>query len=185
MKVTKQITGRIHSWATPLYENLPLWYFAEPQLRFKAYCIGMDKTGTVSMTIMFNDKGFRTMHEPENRFLINKILAFYNGKMKKDKLVAYIKQRDRRLSLEMEASHLNIYLLEILVNEFSNAKFILTMRDCYSWLDSQINHVISKPKIFKRQKYYIILLFFYFYLFLDIESIMIDSTMLYAMSLAR
>jgi hypothetical protein len=40
----------------------------------------------------------------------------------------------------MDSSHLNYPLLEFLVTEFPDAKFILTIRDCYSWLDSLLNH---------------------------------------------
>ncbi|NJO17495.1 MAG: hypothetical protein HC877_17650 [Thioploca sp.] len=84
---------------------------------------------------------YRSAHEPDARFLITKILAFHNGNIDKSKFVQYIiKHRDRRLGLEMDSSHLNYYLLDILVNEFSEAKFILTIRDCYSWLESLISN---------------------------------------------
>jgi hypothetical protein len=33
--------------------------------------------------------------------------------------------------------------LDVLLDEFHEAKFILTIRDCYSWLDSQINSQLS------------------------------------------
>ncbi len=36
----------------------------------------------------------------------------------------------------MDSSYLNYHLLDILVSEFSDAKFILTIRDCYSWIES-------------------------------------------------
>ena len=97
----------------------------------------MGKTGTVSIHAIFRKAQYRCgEHEPESRFLINKILTFYNGKIDTNEFTLYVKHRDRRLGLEMDVSHLNYHLLDILVNEFSEAKFILTIRDCYSWLDS-------------------------------------------------
>ncbi len=60
-------------------------------------------------------------------------------------MILLTKQRDRRLNLEMDASHLNVHILEILVKEYPQAKFILTIRDCYSWLDSSINHRLARP----------------------------------------
>jgi hypothetical protein len=48
------------------------------------------------------------------------------------------------MRLELDSSQLNYFLLDSLVSEFPNAKFILTIRDCYSWLDSFINHQLSR-----------------------------------------
>jgi hypothetical protein len=48
------------------------------------------------------------------------------------------------MRLELDSSQLNYFLLDSLVSEFPNAKFILTIRDCYSWLDSCINHQLSR-----------------------------------------
>ncbi|MCK5524107.1 MAG: hypothetical protein KAI83_13330 [Thiomargarita sp.] len=143
MKIEK-IIRKANYWATPIYEHLPSSFFPERHLRFKAYCVGMGKTGTITLHIMFS-KHYRTAHEPESRFLANKFVAFAHDKINKSDLIKYVKQRDRRLSLEMDASHLNIHLLDILVNEFSEAKFFLTIRDCYSWLDSAINHRLARP----------------------------------------
>jgi len=139
----KKFIRKANYLATPLYDILPSWFFPERDLRFKAYGIGMGKTGTVTLSIIFS-KRYRTAHEPERRFFANKIVAFAHGKINKNDLIKYVNQRDRRLGLEMDASHLNLHLLDILVNEFSEAKFILTIRDCYSWLDSSINHRLAR-----------------------------------------
>ena len=125
--------------AIPVYDILPSWCFPERHLRFKAYCVGMGKTGTTTMHAIFRNQ-YRSAHEPEARFLTKKIIAFTQGNIDQSQFTQYIKHQDRRLGLEMNSSNLNYYLIDILVNEFSNAKFILTIRDCYSWLDSIINH---------------------------------------------
>jgi len=139
MKV-KNFIKRVNNWTVPRFQSkLPLWCFPERNLRFKAYCVGAAKTGTTSIHGAFLQK-YRSAHEPESEFLIHKVLAFANGKINKSQLTRYVKHRDRRLALEIDSSHLNYHLLDILVSEFGEAKFILTIRDCYSWIDSLLNH---------------------------------------------
>ena len=131
-----------------LYDLFPSRCFPKRHLRFKAYCVGTSKTGTTTMHAIFS-KQYRSAHEPDARFLITKILAFHNGNIDKSKFIQYIiNHRDRRLGLEMDSSHLNYYLLDILVNEFNEAKFILTIRDCYSWLESLLSNQLV---VFKQQ----------------------------------
>ncbi|MGH6820932.1 MAG: sulfotransferase, partial [Methylocella sp.] len=52
----------------------------------------------------------------------------------------WIRKRDRRMALEVDSSFLNYEILEVLLKEFPDARYILTIRDCYSWLDSLFNH---------------------------------------------
>ena len=136
-----------NNWAPPIYDKLPNWVFPKRSLKFKAYGVGLNKTGTASLYFLFRD--YQTSHEVENRFLIQKLLAFEQGKITRPKLAQSIKKRDRRLGLEMDSSSINSQIIDILVEEFKTAKFILTIRDCYSWLDSIFNHYIF---ISKRQQ---------------------------------
>ncbi len=135
MKITNLIK-RVKTWAIPRFKNsLPLWCFPKRQLRFKAYCIGMPKTGTTSVHAAFSQK-YSSAHEPEGGLLFNRLLAYATGKINKSELTRFVKHRDRRLGLEMDSFWISYFFVDILVNEFSDAKFILTIRDCYSWLDS-------------------------------------------------
>lgn len=52
-------------------------------------------------------------------------------------------KRDRRLWLDVDSSSLNWWLLDQLLKLFSDAKFILTIRNPYAWLDSFINHQLT------------------------------------------
>jgi hypothetical protein len=143
-------TADLKKAAIPFYEILPSWCFPERNLRFKAYCVGMPKTGTTSIHAIFS-KPYRSAHEQEARFVINKIIAFANGKIDQGKLIRYVKHQKRRLGLEMESSSLNYFFVDILVNEFSEAKFILTIRDCYSWLESLIINIhLANPLSMER-----------------------------------
>lgn len=112
--------------------------------KFHAYCVGTAKSGTHSIAEMFS-LNYRASHEPEGKLMIDMILAASNGSITKIEQTEFVKKRDKRLWLEMESSQLTYFFIDILVENFVNAKFILTIRDCYSWLDSLINHQLSLP----------------------------------------
>ena len=86
---------------------------------------------------------WRSAHEPESDETIDVILAHAAGRMNDSEVDHYLLLRDRRLSLELDSSQLNIFLLHKLVQLFPTAKFILTIRDPYTWLDSFINHQLT------------------------------------------
>lgn len=109
--------------------------------RFHAFCVGALKSGTHSMAGLFSH--YRAAHEPEYPLLIDTALEARAGRLNRRAQVAFVKQRDFRLWLELDSSALNIFFLDILVREFPRARFILTIRDCYSWLDSIINHHLT------------------------------------------
>lgn len=125
------------------YRRSPVWRRLHPR-RFHAYCAGSPKSGTHSIAALFY-KNYRAKHEPESLHLIDMILAKVNGTVGEGEFAEYVRARDKRLWLEFDSSHLNYFLLDILVSEFDDAKFILTIRDCYSWLDSVMNHALGKP----------------------------------------
>jgi hypothetical protein len=56
-----------------------------------------------------------------------------------------LRRRDRQLWLEMESSSLAGILIEPYVRVCADRKFILTIRDVYSWCDSWIDHNINSP----------------------------------------
>jgi hypothetical protein len=160
MKV-KNFIKIIQTWAVPRFQSqLPLWCFPERHLRFKAYCVGAFKTGTTTIPKIFSQQ-YRATHQPEIGLLYQKILELSTGKINESEFASYIKHRERRLGLEMDSSGLNYFFVNILLSEFSEAKFILTIRDCYSWLDSfmdqqyqdycyvQANHPFRKNRAMK------------------------------------
>jgi hypothetical protein len=110
--------------------------------RTQLYCIGTAKSGTHSMHELLRTH-LRSAHEAESEEVIDMILANAAGRKDDSEVVDYLLRRDRRLSLELDSSHLNIFLLHKLVSLFPAAKFILTIRDPYSWLDSFINHQLT------------------------------------------
>lgn len=109
--------------------------------RTRLYCVGTGKSGTHSIGGMFS-KTVRAKHEPEATQFIAKFLAWKRGAMEETQFTRWLLERDRRLALEVDSSWLNRHILDILLREFPEARFILTIRDCYSWCDSLLNHRI-------------------------------------------
>jgi hypothetical protein len=109
--------------------------------RLHVYGVSLGKSGTHSVAGIF--RRYRAAHEPENDLLIPVLVEKWDGWSQAQK-VEYVRQRDRRLWLEVEASQLLHELTGTLVTEFPEAKFILTIRDVYSWLDSSLNQRLNR-----------------------------------------
>ncbi|MDM8530404.1 sulfotransferase [Anaerolineales bacterium HSG25] len=110
--------------------------------RFQAYCLGTAKSGTHSIAGLFGQH-YRVAHEPEGEFLAETVVLT-EGQVNFYAQQKMILARDQRLWLELESSMLTYHYMEILLKTFPQAKFILTIRDCYSWLDSLINHQLGE-----------------------------------------
>ncbi len=104
--------------------------------RFHAYGVGAMKTGTSSLGSMLGDS-CRSLHEPQPRELARHIEERTPNPSR------FLRRRDRRLWLEMESNHLLAYFIDNLLELFPKALFILTVRDCYTWLGSYINHHLT------------------------------------------
>lgn len=108
------------------------------------YCIGHGKTGTHSLSDLFQ-RNYRATHEGDAEVLLDLIMDVAAGTLSAAELRHYLFWRDRRLLTEMDSSGLNIHFLDTLRDLFPQARFILTLRDCHSWLESQLNHIIARP----------------------------------------
>jgi len=102
--------------------------------RFHAYCVGHGRTGTHSMAGLFQ-RDYRSAHEPDCKDLIRTLLREYPD----DRMQRYVSKRDRRLNLEFDSSCLNYLILDQLVC-LPETKFILTVREPYSWIESCMNY---------------------------------------------
>lgn len=112
--------------------------------RTRLYCVGAAKSGTKSIADCFR-QSLRSAHEPDSEQTIDMILSVAKGTRPRDTLREYVRQRDQRLSLEVDSSQLNYFILDELIALFPDARFVLTIRDPYSWLDSFINHQLNRP----------------------------------------
>lgn len=108
----------------------------------RLYCAGAPRTGTHSLAAIF-DRGIRSGHEPQLRATMKQLVAHARGEATFDQMRGFVRRRDRRLRLDVDSSHVNAYLAPALLAEFEDARFVLTIRDCYSWLDSALDHTMN------------------------------------------
>lgn len=111
--------------------------------RLHVYCVGLGKTGTRSMDGIFS-KCYRSEHEPFGKELATVILAREKGIITKHEFRQYVLYLDRKKQLEFNSSFFNAWQLDIFVKEFPEAKFILTIRDCFSWVNSVMNDLMNE-----------------------------------------
>lgn len=130
MKTKRAVRGRV----------LPLM----PSLRtHQVYCVGTGKSGTHSIASMFQFQ-LHVKHEPAVEELIDHIIGVATGCIDRSCTDQFLLERDRRLGLELDSSGLNHFVVDRLVNVFPHSKFILTIREPLSWLDSAINHELAR-----------------------------------------
>jgi hypothetical protein len=84
-------------------------------------------------------------HEPRAPQLIETFFDWHERRIDDDQLRQWIRVRDRELGLEVESSWLNVLMLDFLAEEFPGARFVLTIRDCYSWSNSEFRRVLHRP----------------------------------------
>lgn len=110
--------------------------------RFLAFGLGTPRSGTTSLAAIFEGR-YRAEREPDYARSINLLRAVREDQVRGEALCAELLGRDRRLHLELEASCFLSELTVPLQEAFPAARFILTLRDCYSWLDSILNLAIA------------------------------------------
>ena len=102
--------------------------------RIHVYGVGVFKSGTTSLACVF--KNYCSGHEYEKDKLLN-IIAQNNH----SNIINYIIDKDRRYSLEMDSSGLNVFLIPYLLYLYPECKFILTIRNIIDHYDSIINDI--------------------------------------------
>lgn len=108
--------------------------------RFRAYNVGIAKTGTQSLAALF--RRYKSGHEFMFQETVQLIARQHEGLISDQLFRRHILHRDQVGGLEMDSASINHFYLDILMEEFPEAKFIFTIRDCYSWLNSFLNHVV-------------------------------------------
>jgi len=109
--------------------------------RFRAYNVGLPKTGTTSIAGLL--ARYRTKHEFMLPETTRAIADYKTGVIAKKEFINFLYARDQRGNLEMDSASFNFNYLDLLAAEFEKAKFIATIRDCYSWLDSVLNNLLQ------------------------------------------
>ena len=106
--------------------------------RVQLYGVGMGKSGTHSIAKMFSHR-VRVRHEPRAPQLIDRVIDWKSGHISEADMVSWLRARDRELALEVDASGVNLQIVALLTREFPGARFVLSIRDCYTWTNSRMN----------------------------------------------
>lgn len=113
------------------------WPWTAQERGLKLFGVGNEKTGTHSLAGVFGR--YRTEHEPEVPELRELVCRHRRGETRPGELERYFRAKERRLRLEVDSSFLNGEVIDALVPCYPNARYVLTVRDPRSWLDSMIN----------------------------------------------
>lgn len=123
------------------YQYSALRRYLEPR-RFHAFCLGTNKSGTHSLANMFEDN-YRASHENDYGSLIPRCLDWKSGVLTEAEFSEILESYNKFSWLELDSSHVHIEYIELLLKLYPEAKFILTIRDCYSWVDSCFNQLLN------------------------------------------
>lgn len=107
-------------------------------------CIGMPKSGTTSIANLFSN-GYRYEHEGERFKHVHKISSHHLKTISDSQYQKYLLGRAHRLWLDIESNCFLGYRPDIVYRAFPDAKYILTIREPYSWLNSIFDNNINFP----------------------------------------
>jgi len=106
--------------------------------RLRIYNVGCPKTGTTTVPRMFAD--YRAGHEWAALQFLPIATAVLTGELRADAPRARraLRYRSLRYHMEIDAANFLTPVAGTLANLYPDAKFVLTVRDCFTWLDSRI-----------------------------------------------
>lgn len=108
--------------------------------RIHVYGVGAARTGTTTLASMFGHS-YRAAHEADAARLIDLAIdGATSSASDAPRIRQAVVARDRRLHLEVEASHALAYVVDHLADAFPEARFIVTIREPLPWLRSRVAH---------------------------------------------
>jgi len=114
--------------------------------RLHLYGVGLGKSGTTTLTRMFSE--YRAAHEVGAERFVPVTVGVLSGQYAPDsrRVRFELRRRDVRFHLEVDSAHFLNPVAETLASLFPEARFVLTLRDCFSWLDSTVEHDFRDPE---------------------------------------
>jgi len=105
---------------------------------FKIFSVGLPRSGTHSLANIFQPY-YRAAHEPLAGPSIRLLLDIEKKELSKKEIEDRILIRNDLLQLELESSHFLYDVVPYLVKLIPESKFILTVREPKSWVESELN----------------------------------------------
>jgi hypothetical protein len=90
-------------------------------------------------------EAYRSAHHPDQKVRLPLAARYLKDDIQDSAAARVLRRRDRLLRLELESSSLAGILIEPLSTACPDKKFILTVRDVYTWCDSWIDHNVNDP----------------------------------------
>jgi hypothetical protein len=109
--------------------------------RFHVLTAGLPRTGSTSLYTLFTN--FRAGNEFMERETIEKIVERHNGVLTPATFEQYLRRRHAEADLEMDSASFHHLYLDFLVEEYPDARFIMTIRSPYDWANSYIKMVMG------------------------------------------
>ena len=108
----------------------------------RVYNLGLGKTGTTSIAGIL--RNYNAVHEHRFNEIVPKIIDWENNIITRNNFVEYIVTKEEKRNLPVvDSSGFIHYYADILLENFPNAKFILTARDVESWFISDVNNLFN------------------------------------------
>jgi hypothetical protein len=109
--------------------------------RFHVLTVGLPRTGSTSLYTLFTN--FRAGNEFMERETIERIVERHNGALTPPGFEQYLRRRHAEADLEMDSASFHHLYLDFLVEEYPDARFIMTIRSPYDWANSYIKMVMG------------------------------------------
>jgi hypothetical protein len=106
--------------------------------RLRIYSLGPGKSGTMTIARMFGR--YRAAHEVDPERMLPLAVSVLEHELAVDsrRVRAELRRRSRRFHLEVDSAAFLNPFAGVLADLFVDARFVLALRDCFSWLDSRI-----------------------------------------------
>ena len=118
----------------------PLWSATMPARRFHLICVGLPRSGVVSLFTLF--RNFRAANEYAETETIRMLVNRHRGNLTHDELRAFMAQRDRESALEMDAASFLHLAGDVLVELSADTRFVLPVRAPDAWLESYLSELL-------------------------------------------
>jgi hypothetical protein len=113
--------------------------------RFQMYGVGEGKSGTQTLAAMLGH--YRAAHERERLRARDLAADVFSGRvdLNSRRVEVELRRRQWRHHLEADvAGNMSIFV-EPLARTQRRAQFVLLVRDCFSWLNSRVEHTLRHP----------------------------------------
>ena len=118
---------------------------------FRLYSVGAPKTGTLSIANLLRP-AHRSVHEARYVEAIDHLVARRAGAASDTELADWLRRRDTLVWAECESSHVLCWFCDLIPHVFPESRFVVTVRDCYSWTNSVIDqHLNNRPSPLARR----------------------------------